>query len=343
MATAYSERGLQKESRVRVLVFGGTRFAGSFFVEMAVAAGHRVTVFHRGITGAAPAGAHTLLGDRDPAVGRGLEALAGSQWDAVVDFSTSVPAHLEASIQSLGAVGRYIYVSSVSAYADLSEAGCTESWALAEPAPVESTVFSWEHYAALKSGCEARVRKHFGQDAWILRPGLIAGPRDHTDRMSWWPWRVAQGGHCVAPLDACTQFIDARDLARFLLTGLEKGLSGVHNVVGTSRPLAQVLDHCRALCERPARPVWMDGPWLEAQGVAPWSELPLWTGSDPADFGFCRVDGSKALSDGLVLRGMDHTLADTLAWLRAHRPDGLATGLDPTREATLIQAWRART
>ncbi len=331
---------------MRILVLGGTRFAGAFFVEKALAAGHQVTAFHRGVTGSVPPGVTSVLGDRDPKIRPGLEQLAGSHWDAVVDFSTSIPLQVEHAIRTLGRIERYVFVSSVSAYSELSEAGCEESWPLSEPAGLEETVLSGERYSALKSGCEARVQHHFGERAWILRPGLMAGPRDHSDRMTWWPWRIAQGGATLAPTQAQSQLVDARDVAGFLLLGLERGLSGVHNVVGPSMPLEQLLAGCevlvRALGRQPARLHWMEGAWLEEQGVEPWSQLPLWTGSDPAEFGWTRVSAARALRDGLVCREVECTLRDTLAWALENRPGGLSTGLDPAPEAKLISAWLAQ-
>lgn len=331
---------------MKLLVFGGTRFCGSFFAEKARDAGHALTLVHRGgSAGAAMAGVEHIVGDRDPAADGdlpcALPALAGRDFDAVVDFSGYLPRVVAAGLDALDRVPYTLFISSISAYVEGLPPGADESAPLHTPPAPDVEEITGETYGGLKVACERVVQDRTGGDCLLLRPGLIVGPRDPTDRFTYWPVRLAAGGAVLAPgpADQPTQFIDARDLADFVLACLEARRTGA--VDGTGRPVA--LDQVLAACAEAAgptagTPVWADPAWLEAEGVEPWSELPLWVGTDPDNAGFGRRDTARAQAWGLRTRPLAQTVADTLAWARtqAKAPGAMAAGLDAEREAALL-------
>lgn len=318
---------------MRLLVLGGTQFVGRAFVEAALAAGHEVTLFHRGRTNPDLfAEAEHVLGDRDG----GLEPLAGRAWDACVDVCGYVPRIVRQSTELLrDAVGRYAFVSTISVYASLAT-GPSEGDPLArleDPAVEEIT---GETYGGLKALCEQAVTDTFHERALLVRPGFVVGAHDPTGRFTWWAQRAAQGGDMLVPagLAAALQFVDARDLAAFTLQAVEGGLAGPVNVTGPVPPVT-MLDVVAAAGEE-ATPVVVDDVFLverELEG----RELPLW--APEAGFeGLMHADVSRALSAGLAFRPLADTVRAALdgAWL----VDGV--GLAPEREAELLAAWRER-
>lgn len=320
---------------MRILVLGGTQFLGRHLVEAALARGHEPTLFNRGRT--APGlfeEVERLQGDRDG----DLRALEGRDWDAVLDTSGYVPRLVRASAELLAPhVGRYLFVSSVSVYADLSRRGIDESAPVARLAePTED--HRSEAYGALKALCDEVVRDVYGGRATVVRPGLIVGPWDPTGRFTYWPVRVAEGGDVLAPAprDAPAQVIDARDLADWCVRLLEDGAGGTFNAVGPVRRLEQVLDECRRASGSDARFVWAPPERLLELGVQEWTELPLWI-ADPAYAGMNAADGSRAAAAGLRFRPLAETVADTLAWARE---TGARGGLDRDRERQLLASLR---
>jgi 2'-hydroxyisoflavone reductase len=314
---------------VRLLVLGGTRFLGRHLVDAAVARGHAVTVFTRGRV-ALPwerSRVTALTGDRDPRVGAGLDTLAGGTWDAVVDTSGYVPRVVDASAALLaGRVVRYLFVSSVSVYADSSRPGIGEGaavLALADPATEDVL----PNYGALKAACERTVEARFGARATVVRPGLIVGPFDATDRFGYWVARFVQPrllgdrppeAVVPAPPAAPIQVIDARDLATWMLDLCERDAAGTFNAVSPAGgwTMGALVDALCAASPAPPRPVWVDDATLLAQRVEPWVGLPLWLpASDPDSAGFMAVDGGKAQAAGLAVRPLAATVADTAGWL----------------------------
>jgi len=286
-----------------VLVLGGTVFLGRHVVEAALADGHRVTMFSRGLT--QPdlfPHIERIHGDRDG----GMGALAGRRWDVVIDTCGFVP-RVVAQSMALDA-GRYVFVSSISACADLSRP-FDETAALLPPVDTEDVGVA---YGALKAACERVVQERFGGDAVIVRPGLIGGPHDPTGRFTYWPVRIAEGGDVLAPAppDAPVQVIDVRDAARWLVR-VESG--GVYNAVGPSTTMGRLLDTARRTLGSDARLVWVQPEHLA--GVEPWTELPLWLTS-PAHQGMMRASCARAIAAGLDLRPIEETIRDTLAWAR---------------------------
>jgi nucleoside-diphosphate-sugar epimerase len=325
---------------MRILVLGGTSFAGRHLVELALARGHDLVLFNRGRTGTdLHPGVERVVGERAGS----LEGLRGRTFDAVVDMSGYFPPDVERSAEMLaGAAGRYLFVSSRSVYADHSQPGLNEDSALAElPPGAPADEITGESYGPLKVRCERAARAAFGERVLILRPGLIVGPYDPTGRFTYWPVRVAGGGDVLAPAPAeqPIQVVDARDLVTFALDLLERDASGTFDVVSPAGllTLGRVLEACLAAGDGDARIVWVDETFLLDRGVEPWTELPLWTpGEDMA--GFQRSDVSRALAAGLSVRPIAETVADTLRWAAAASPDPGAA-MTREREAALLREW----
>jgi 2'-hydroxyisoflavone reductase len=300
---------------VKLLVLGGTKFLGRHAVDVALAQGHDVTIFTRGQTnpGLYPDVEH-LIGDRDG----NLSALGDGTWEGVVDTSGYVPRVVRQSAELLHErVGRYVFVSSISVYAEFS-APVDEASPVAEledPATEEIM----EAYGALKAACERVVEETYGDRSARVRAGPIVGPYDPTDRFTYWPRRIAAGGDVLGPgaPTAPVQFVDARDLARWLVQLALAGPGGTFNATGPAQPLsfAELLERTRAALGSDANVVWVDEQRVLEAGVEPWTELPLWLpGSDYAGMG--RADISRALEAGLTFRPLEETVADTLAWDR---------------------------
>ncbi len=319
---------------MRILVLGGTRFLGRHVVEAALARGHEVTLFNRGLTGRGlyPQAEH-LRGDRDG----GLGPLAGRAFDAVVDTSGYVPRVVAETIEALGEVGHYTFISSISVYADLSTPPGEDSPVAELDEPTEDWPTA---YGELKADCEDVVRARF-PDAFVARPGLIVGPWDPTGRFTYWPTRLAAGGPVLAPAppDAPAQVIDARDLAAFVVHAAEERLAGTFNTVDRPTTRSRLLETCREVAGAAAELVWVDGDFLAKNDVAEWTELPLWL-HDPGYAGMLDVDPSRAFAAGLVTRPLADTVRDTLAWAASDEaPSSFDAGLERAKERRLLDAW----
>jgi 2'-hydroxyisoflavone reductase len=317
---------------MRLLVLGGTRFLGRALVESALARGHELTLFNRGQTNPElfPE-TERVRGDRT----LDLSPLDGREWDAVLDVATFLPRVVRRSVEALaGRIGRYVYVSSISAYADQSTPP-VEGASVAELDDRDAE--DVEHYGALKAACEQIVVDAFGEDALVVRPGLIVGPHDPTDRFTYWPRRVAEGGRVLAPAppDQPVQFIDVRDLADWIVSATEAQLDGVYNATGDTISFEQLLDECRRV-SGDAEFVWVPSERLVAAGVGEWMELPLWIVT-PEYSATHRTDVSKAKRTGLRFRPLTETIADTLAWdAEREIPRAEGVGLRPEREQELL-------
>ena len=319
---------------MKLLLLGGTKFLGRHVVEAALGRGHEVTLFNRGRTNPDlfPE-VERLRGDRDG----DLSALGGRAWDAVVDTSGYVPRVVRASAELLrDAVGHYTFVSSISVYRDFRAPGFDENAPLAQlEDPASEDV--QEQYGALKAACERAAAEVYGERALLVRPGLIVGPHDPTDRFTYWPRRVAAGGDVLAPGTPAdpVQFIDVRDLAVWLLHALDAGLSGPYNATGEPLGIGELLEACKAVSGSDARFQWVPADRLRAEGVAPWTELPLWL--PPEHAALNRSDVSKARAAGLELRPLSDTIRDTLAWDEEREiPRADDVGLAPERERKLL-------
>ena len=299
---------------MKLLVLGGTKFLGIAVVEAALAAGHEVTMANRGQTRPelfpeVERIAVDLHGDLAP--------LAGRSWDAVVDLDpTQLTRQTRRRAETLrDGVGHYVYVSSVSAYSDLATPPNEDS-PVFEPLDPEPEEFAMEHYGALKAGSERAVLDVFGERGAAVRAGLIVGPHDPTERFTYWPRRLAEGGDVLAPgtPEDPVQFIDVRDLGAWLVHLAAERIGGVFIATGPSLPFGETLERIAAAVGADVRLVWVDAATLLAAGVEPWMELPLWLPKGDGYDGMQRADISRALAAGLTFRPLEETARDTLAW-----------------------------
>lgn len=322
-----------------VLILGGTRFLGRATAEALLARGHRVTLFHRGQTlpDGLP-GAENVIADRT----QGFDPLGARRWDAAIDMWGTVPTVAAAAATSLASrVGRYWYISSLSAYRDDSAPPVSESSPLVDVPDVLPGEVTMEAYGAQKVASERAVLEAFGERTTIVRPGLIVGPYDRSDRFTYWVRRIARSGTVLAPdkPERRTQFIDVRDLGEWMASGLERGLTGIYNATGPTRSIGEVLAVCAAVAGSAPNLVWIPEAWLLGEGVGPWMELPLWVPAGD-DIVVTAADCSRAVAGGLSFRPLEETVRDTLAWYRTRPPDApLQAGLSAEKERKLLDAW----
>jgi 2'-hydroxyisoflavone reductase len=329
---------------MRILILGGTVFVGRHLTEAALAAGHEVTLFNRGQHNPdLYAQVEKLRGNRDG----DLEALRGGRWDAVIDPSGYVPRIVRASAELLAdAVEHYTFISSLSVYADTTQPGIDETAPVAVmPAGLENTEdITGESYGPLKVLAERAVEETLPGRTLVVRPGLIVGPHDPSNRFTYWPVRVAQGGEVLAPDQPShpVQFIDVRDLAEWIIRLVEGKATGTLNATGPADPLTlgSLLDTCKAITGSGAQFTWVPEAFLLEHKVAPYTEMPLWVPSEEAGFG--RFNVARAIAAGLTYRRLGDTVRDTLAWDRSLPADAERRhGLKPEREAELLAAWHA--
>lgn len=329
---------------MRVLILGGTKFLGRHLAAVALAQGHSVTLFNRGTQseGLFPEAEH-LRGDRDG----NLTALHERSWDVAIDTSGYVPRVVRASAQLLAeSVAHYTLVSSISVYAGWPAASRIDERSpvgtLADPTVEE---VDGETYGPLKALCEQVVEEALPGRTLIVRPGLIVGPYDPTDRFSYWPYRVARGGEMLAPgrPERLVEVIDARDLAEWILRMATERATGTYNAAGPDRPLAmsEVLEESRRVSGSEATFTWVPDDELERQQMGPWVELPLWIPEREGP-GVGDVNCSRAWAAGLTYRPLAETIRDTLDWLATRPADyDWKAGLTPEREAEALKSWHA--
>jgi 2'-hydroxyisoflavone reductase len=323
---------------VELLFIGGTRFVGRHMVETVQQRGHQVTLFHRGQTNPGLfAGVDRILGDR----ATDLDRLQNRTWDVVIDTCGYFPDEVHKSTQALKhRVKNYVFISTISVYADFSKPGLTEEAALEGFSEAHADDAQQGTYGARKARCEQELERVFGDCALIIRPGLIVGPHDPSDRFTYWVRRIAEGGKTLlpAPPDRPVQFIDGRDLARWTVDMVESGQSGLYHATGPSQPLsfASLFETCRDVASSNAEPVWVDEAFLVEQSLEAWSSLPLW--APPESPGLMQVDIRKALNAGLRFRPLEDTVRDTLAWDQT-RTGPLSAGISREREAALLEIW----
>ncbi len=333
-------------ARMRILVLGGTVFLGRAVTDAALARGHGVTHFHRGKSAPGDPRVETLRGDRADAGSLG-HALAGKSWHAVIDTSGYLPQVVALSAEALkDRVGRYLFVSTISVYASFDLDSYDEDSPVSPPPDPLPEALDMALYGPLKTGCENVVRAAYRERATIVRPGLIVGPHDPTDRFTYWPERIARGGEVLAPgrPDRPVQFIDVRDLAEWMVHLLEEDAAGTINAIGPrhATTMEQVLEACRAAAGSDARLAWIDDARLLAAGAGPWKELPLWIPeSDAVNRGHSAGALDRALALGLEFRPLAATIADTLAWSRTRPADhAWKAGLTRERERALLESAR---
>ena len=330
---------------MHILILGGTVFLGRHLTEAALAAGHTVTLFNRGQRNPElfPQ-VEKLRGNRDG----DLEALRGRKWDAVIDPSGYVPRLVRASAELLAnAVGHYTFISSLSVYADTTQPRVDEqSQVAAMPHGLQdSEEITGESYGPLKVLSERAAEQCLPGSTLIIRPGLIVGPHDPSNRFTYWPVRVSRGGEVLAPDQPghAVQFIDVRDLSEWIIRLVEAKTIGTLNATGLGDPLTlgEVLEASRAVTGSDATFTWVPEAFLLEHKVTPYTEMPLWVPSEEAGFG--RFNIAQAKAAGLTFRPLADTIRDTLAWDSARPADAERRhGLKPEREAALLAAWHAQ-
>ncbi len=331
---------------MNLLILGGTIFLGRHLTESALARGHTVTLFNRGNHAEhfPPADYPTveqLRGDRDGQ----LAALRGRRWDAVIDTCGYVPRVVQLSAELLAdQVAQYVFISSISVYADFGQAGIDEHAALGELADPTTEEVTGESYGPLKARCEVAAENAMPGRVLTVRPGLIVGPHDPTDRFTYWPARIARGGDVLAPGDPAqqVQFIDGRDLADWILRMVEMEQNGIYNATGPATPLSmgEFLATCQQERASDASLTWVPEAFLVDAEVGAFVELPLWVPQAMA--GIEQVDCTKAIQAGLTFRPIAATIDATLAWHQTRtQPVTWRAGLSAEREAALLAQWRA--
>jgi 2'-hydroxyisoflavone reductase len=338
---------------MKLLILGGTQFVGRHMVERAIARGHEVTLFNRGNKNPFPS-LETLIGNRDPKIDAGLTGLekavnAGRIWDAVIDVNGYVPRIVRASGELLeSAVKQYVFISSVSVYVGFSEPGGKEDTPVIELEDISTESLEGLNYGGLKVLCERVVTELYPSRSTVIRPGLVVGPHDHTDRFTYWPDRIAKGGEVLAsnPPEAITQFIDARDLADFTVHATELNLNGIFHVTSPGMTMKDVLETCKTATGSDANLNYLDENFLLEHGVNPWmgpDSLPLWLSTDPDDKGAFQLNVNKALEAGLKIRPLEQTVRDTLAWANTRGSNyEWKSGLSPERETELLEAYQQK-
>ena len=324
---------------MRLLILGGTQFLGRAIAAHAHAAGHDVTCAARGIAGEVADGARLIRVDRDEP--DGLAPLAGEQFDAVVDVSRH-PGQVRRAVAALKErAAHWTFVSTVSVYADNRTPGQRADTApLRAPTGPEIEHSTEETYGAAKVACEQAV----GENAFICRAGLIAGPEDPTGRFTYWPARLDRGGEVLVagtPDDA-VQLIDVRDLARWIVHAAQTGLTGCFDGIGPSFTRGEFLAECARGIGARCTFTWVDRAFLERHDVKRWTgprSLPLWLPL-PDFAGFATRDTRPARDSGLTVRPLSETARDTLAWMRGS--GGPVTGLTAEEENAVLAAWHAR-
>ncbi|MDE2877258.1 MAG: twin-arginine translocation signal domain-containing protein [Gemmatimonadota bacterium] len=333
---------------IRLLILGGTRFIGPHQVKYALDRGHEVSIFTRGQT--EPPFFHDyfarvehLIGDRD----NDLSALEGREWDAVIDNSASIPRWVSMTTELLhDHVDRYLFVSSISAYADFASVGIDETYPVGQlSAPDVETM---QEYGPMKARCEAINTEVFGENAINVRPGLIVGPGDNTDRWTYWPVRVARGGEVLAPNSPAdpVQNIDARDLSEWIVRLVETpGGGGTYNATSEVQQFGTMLEQIRDGVGSDATFTWVSTEFMAEHGVLPWGHMTNWVPPEGETIGMSQVSVAAAVEAGLTFRPIGDTARDTVEWwntLPEERRAEPGMGLPAELEAEVLAAWAAR-
>lgn len=353
-AQAASAERRRASAPLNILILGGTGFIGPHQVRYAVDRGHKVAVFNRGRRQTElPASVEHLQGDRNAGT---LDAIKGRKWDVVIDNPTTLPFWVRDAGQILkDNTQQYIFISTISTYAHYRQAGMDETYELAKYTGTEDPLTikqpSGALYGPLKVLSEKEAEKWFPGKTTVVRPGLIVGPGDETDRFSYWPLRIDRGGEVLAPGNPNdpTQIIDARDLSEFIIRLAEDKVIGTFNATGPRSPLtmAEMLYGCRAVssASNEVSFTWADAAFLQEQKVRGWSDMPTWLPPGPDNQGWGRVSIDRALGKGLTFRPLAVTVRDTIDWFKklpAERQATIRSGLKPEREREVLAAWHAR-
>jgi 2'-hydroxyisoflavone reductase len=341
---------------LRILILGGTGFIGPSQVRYALGRGHKVTLFNRGRKPKEwPAPVEELVGDRNTG---DLKALAGREWDVCIDNPTSLPFWVRDAGQVLqGKVKQYVFISTLSVYASDKDPGQDETAPVATYKGKDAMKETQETlradieglYGPLKALSEKEGEKWFPGITTVIRPGLIVGAGDESDRFTYWPVRLGRGGDVLAPGDGKDPvlFVDARDLAEWTIRTAESRTLGVFNAMGPASELTMggMLDGIHGTIGSSARLVWASADFLEQQKVSPWGDMPVWIPATGDTAGANRRRNRKAIAAGLTFRPLAQTVTDTVAWwktLPAERQGKLRAGITPEREAQVLEAWKSK-
>lgn len=326
---------------MRVLVLGGTVFLSYATASAAVARGHEVTCAARGESGTVPAGAELVRLDRaEPHAD--WSPLTGRSWDVVVDVAR-YPSWVRRALDALAErTDRWVFVSSVSVYADHSTPGADTSAEVLEPLPDDADETDMAWYGRAKVSCERLVRERCGDNALVLRPGLVVGPGDPSGRFAYWPHRMAEASMVLAPGEPQdpVQMVDVRDLADWLVRAAERGLHDVYDAVAPALTRGEMLEAVATATGSDPRVVWVPQEFLIDRGVRPWMgerSLPLWLPL-PEYAGMMSRDVQRTVDAGLDVRPLVETARDTLAWLQ-YSPTAAVTGLTAPEHRELLRAW----
>jgi 2'-hydroxyisoflavone reductase len=353
-----AERPVEKAAApLKILILGGTGFTGPHQVNYAVARGHTVTVFNRGQRQAdIPTSVEQLRGDRNAV--DGLASLKGSRtWDVIIDIPTTNPKWVRDAGEVLkGRAQQYIFISTISVYPHYQKAWADESYELAkytgEKDPFTLTPQELGPlYGPMKVLSEQEAEKWFPGKTTVIRPGLIVGPGDTSDRFTYWPVRIARGGEVLAPGEGKepVQIIDARDLAEWVIRMAESKTTGIYNATGPRSPLnfAELLGGVRAAMpgDLDIKFTWVPSAFLVEQRVQPWTGLGIWMPDRPNNEGWARANIEKAVAKGLTFRPLAVTAKDTLEWHHKVRPEAqraMPRTLQAARETEVLAAWKAK-
>lgn len=345
------EAGSAQPKPLRILILGGTGFIGPNQVEYALARKHNVTLFNRGKTNATlfPK-VPRIIGDRN--VAGGHDGLKKGTWDVVIDNPTRNPLWVRGAGDALkGRVGQYIFVSTISVFSDNSIIGMDESGPLHKPGdPSVWASNDGANYGPNKVQCELDAKAQFGEDkVTIVRPGLIVGPGDLSDRFSYWPVRIDKGGEILAPgtPNDAVQYIDAEDLGQWMVRLAENHTIGTFNATGPKSPtnIAEMLYGIKAVTSSDAHFTWVAADFLAENQVRAWSDMPVWMPPTGRTAGFMAVNCSKAFAAGLTVRPLADTAKHTLDWYKtrpAAEQEKARAGLAPEKEKTVLAAWHAK-
>jgi 2'-hydroxyisoflavone reductase len=341
---------------LKILILGGTGFTGPEQVEYATARGHQVTLINRNKTRPDffKGRVEQLIGDFNG----DMSALKGRKFDVVIDNPTTHPAWVRNVAQYMkGNTGHYIFISTISVYPDNSKAWMDETDKLSTmPAGVDPFTVpiadARKYYGAMKTVSEGEVAKNYPDNHTIIRPGLIVGPLDATDRFTYWPYRIDKGGEVLAPGTGndIVQFIDSRDLAEWTIRVAESKTFGIYNATGPEKPLtmAEMLYGIKAVTTAGAQFTWVPADFLTAQKIQGWRHMTVWVAPRANNVGFSQRSIARALAKGLTFRPLAVTAKETLDWNKTRPPEqlkalaeGAVGGISAEREAEVLAAWKA--
>jgi 2'-hydroxyisoflavone reductase len=316
-----------------ILVIGGTRFMGFFLTDELLKRGHDLTLIHRGNT--VPDGipnTRNIIGDRESSLDE-----AGNDYDVVIDTSGTLPRQVRASTAHCINSARYVFVSTVSVYRDPLAPFADESAPRCPSGDPNAAGVTSGNYGTLKVACEDIVLDAFGDRALIVRPGLIVGPRDYSDRFTYWVRRLSIGGNVLAPgsPDRAIQVVDARDLGHWIAQMVERRETGVYNATGPTQHFGEFLSQCERQSTQPSTLCWLSDEALIGAGIQPGNELPLWIPESDAA-GWSSISSENAVQRGLSSRPIEATILDTLHWDRERHSPPLKCGLTLERERELM-------